>query len=66
MNKEEVVVVAHPTAMVSGCKCESHGQDKLHGKNQRVFNLTRKGDPKQGSYVYRCTVCSALKNTKTK
>ena len=37
------------------CTCTHEGQDKLHGKNQRVFNVLAhdKG--------YRCTVCSGIK-----
>lgn len=38
------------------CKCEHEGQDNLHGKGNRVMNLTLKG--KVGDMrVWRCTVC---------
>lgn len=35
------------------CVCVHESQDKLHGKQQRVFNRTRK----ESGTVYRCTVC---------
>lgn len=35
------------------CKCDSEYQDKIYGKNKRVFNTTGKG--------YRCTVCGTEK-----
>ena len=35
------------------CVCYHKAQDKLHGKQMRVFNLTKKG----GENTYRCTVC---------
>lgn len=33
--------------------CVNVGQDKLHGKNNRVFNLGVKG--------WKCTVCKGLR-----
>jgi hypothetical protein len=43
--------------MIMTCTCIHEGQDKIHGKNQRVFNalLNDKG--------YRCTVCLGIKGT---
>lgn len=42
--------------MIMKCRCEHKGQDKLHGKGNRVFNLTskKKGVDKK---FFRCTVC---------
>lgn len=39
------------------CTCTHDGQDKIHGKNQRVFNALAhdKG--------YRCTVCLGIKGS---
>ena len=41
--------------MILKCTCENEGQDRLHGKQNRVMNKTRIkcGD----KYLYRCTVC---------
>ncbi len=46
--------------MIKKCNCIHAGQDKLHGKGNRVFNKTEKkkgGDRK----FYRCTVCGGEK-----
>ena len=40
--------------MIIGCTCSHDGQDKLHGKGQRVHNTCKNG--------YRCTVCSKEKS----
>ncbi len=45
--------------MILKCTCEHEGQDKLHGKNQRVHNETNKGQEKQ--VIWRCTVCQSTK-----
>jgi len=39
-------------AEVKPCTCQNAGQDKLHGKGNRVFNQTAGGD-------YTCTVCGS-------
>lgn len=41
--------------MISDCNCKSEFQDKLYGKNKRVFN-------KMKTNRIRCTVCSKEKN----
>ncbi len=44
---------------IQQCVCNHEQQDKIHGKNHRVFNETEK---KAGeSKVYRCTVCNKEK-----
>ena len=48
-----------PTKIMT-CNCVSEYQDKLYGKNNRVFNECRKHDKKE--YLkYRCTVCGKIK-----
>lgn len=39
--------------MIATCTCTHKGQDELHGRGKRVFNL--------GKTSYRCTVCKATK-----
>jgi hypothetical protein len=39
------------------CTCTHDSQDKLHGANNRVFNMTEKGKVAD-MRVWRCTVCS--------
>jgi hypothetical protein len=41
-------------AIIKQCSCSHPSQDKLHGKNMRVFNAFK---TKQGTFNYRCTVC---------
>ncbi len=38
---------------IKPCDCKHESQDRLHGKNKRVFNI---GETKQ-----RCTVCGKEK-----
>jgi hypothetical protein len=42
-------------AEVKSCSCPNVGQDKLYGKNMRVFNPYKAKDGK--TINYRCTVC---------
>lgn len=42
---------------ISSCTCTHKAQDKLHGKQKRVFNRTKK----ESGTIYRCTVCSREK-----
>jgi hypothetical protein len=42
---------------VMPCSCESNFQDRIYGKNMRVFNQTRKNNDR----TYRCTVCGKEK-----
>ena len=37
--------------MIARCTCKSEQQDRLHGKEKRVFNKTKE------SGMYRCTNC---------
>jgi len=37
--------------MIKVCTCEHLSQDEIHGKNNRVMNLCKKGS------FCRCTVC---------
>lgn len=39
---------------IAKCNCKHDGQDKLHGKDNRVFNPKAKNE-------MRCTVCGAIK-----
>lgn len=39
------------------CKCKNEYQDATHGKNQRVANLDKNGNP-------RCTVCCPTRKSK--
>ena len=41
--------------MVQTCTCNHEGQDKIHGKGRRVFNLLA------GKDKARCTVCGKEK-----
>ncbi len=41
--------------MIKRCTCSHISQDKLHGKNNRVFNKTKSSPGVQDTY--RCTVC---------
>ena len=41
---------------ISVCSCKHKFQDKRHGKNKRVFNLTDKDK------TWRCTVCENIKD----
>ena len=41
----------------SDCVCTHINQDKLNGKQIRIFNQTNK----EGGSIYRCTVCSREK-----
>jgi len=45
--------------MIKQCTCSHEGQDEIHGKGQRVFNLTQKGGLIK---IYRCTVCASEKS----
>lgn len=45
---------------ILACSCSHDGQDKLHGKGQRVHNLCRKDGKATG---WRCTVCTSVKST---
>lgn len=49
-------------SLVIRCSCEHDGQDQLHGKYNRVHNLTVKGKS-SGMFTWRCTVCGTI-NTK--
>lgn len=42
---------------VMTCSCDNPGQNKLHGKGQRVFNEVKTNN----GIEYRCTVCGAKK-----
>jgi hypothetical protein len=44
---------------IKQCRCKHKSQDKIHGKNKRVSNPTKKipGQPQK----YRCTVCGEIK-----
>ena len=44
---------------VMNCTCEHEAQDKIYGKNQRLFNEAGKDGNK-----YRCTVCGKLTDVK--
>lgn len=44
-----------PTAIIP-CNCTNRGQDRLHGRSNRVHNQT-KGGPKKPP-AWRCTVCA--------
>lgn len=37
------------SSVIKQCSCSHEGQDKMYGKNMRVFNPTKDG--------FRCTVC---------
>ena len=41
--------------MVHKCSCKHPQQDKIHGKNMRVFNLAK--CEAHGQVKGRCTVC---------
>ncbi len=41
--------------MIKSCKCTHPSQDVLHGKNNRVYNPTKK--QKGDKTVQRCSVC---------
>ena len=41
---------------ITQCKCVSEQQDKLYGKQMRVWNPIGKGNQSEG---FRCTVCGA-------
>ncbi len=43
-------------SQVKKCKCTHESQDRLHGKNNRVFNSLDKQRP----IKYKCTVCGAV------
>lgn len=43
---------------VKPCSCKHESQDALHGKGQRVMNLTKKMNGTKK--MHRCTVCGAL------
>lgn len=45
-------------AKVMKCICDNKGQDKLHGKGNRVFNVISNKSQQQSA---RCTVCGAVK-----
>lgn len=47
--------------MITTCTCTHKDQDRLHGKNQRVFTPFGKADKK----AYRCTVCRSVKHVKS-
>lgn len=51
-------------SIILSCKCPHDGQDKLHGKQRRVFNKTSKDIA--GKPVWRCTVCETEKTTEVK
>ena len=44
---------------VMSCTCSHESQDKIYGKNQRLFNEAGKDSNK-----YRCTVCGKMKEVK--
>lgn len=41
--------------MIIKCTCKHPGQDKLNGKQKRVYNETSTVNGKQP--IYRCSVC---------
>ena len=41
------------------CSCVHESQDKIYGKNQRLFNEAGKDSNK-----FRCTVCGKISDTK--
>ena len=41
--------------MIKRCNCKHEYQDKVHGKNMRVFNPAKVAQGKP--LLYRCTVC---------
>lgn len=41
-------------SIVAQCNCYHIEQDKLHGKGNRVKNITTKSKTEK---IYRCTVC---------
>ena len=41
---------------ITQCKCVSEQQDKLYGKQMRVWNPIGKGNQSEG---FRCTICGA-------
>lgn len=43
------------TTAIKKCKCVHEGQDKLHGKGNRVHNWAAKDSG------WRCTVCKDVK-----
>jgi len=45
-------------SIIRRCSCQNYGQDKLHGEQNRVFNMTSKAAKAKDSSVWRCTVCS--------
>jgi len=49
--------------MVAKCDCISEFQDKLYGKQMRVFNP---GKISVGSQLFRCTKCGREKNLNIK
>jgi hypothetical protein len=48
--------------MIVKCICSYPPQDALHGKGNRVANLTKHRDPTK----VRCTVCGALISVSSK
>jgi len=44
------------TAKILKCTCQHDYQDKIHGKNLRVMNMTTK-NKSAGMDTYRCTIC---------
>ena len=47
--------------MINTCLCKHESQDKMYGKQQRVWNYA---GGKGGAYKnrYRCTVCGSLRD----
>lgn len=45
--------------MIAKCVCDHAGQDKLHGKQNRVHNWAVNENSKSGGW--RCTVCEKVK-----
>ena len=41
-------------SVIKECTCEHESQDKLHGKQRRVFNILQKG---KDWNTARCSVC---------
>lgn len=50
------------TTIIQKCKCENKGQDKLHGKGNRVMNRLQPVPGRKDRY--RCTVCGAVEEIK--
>lgn len=47
--------------MIATCDCNHPGQDELHGKGRRVFNVCKLGGAFDGM---RCTVCKVVRARK--